>query len=152
MCSGLFMRFAWMVQPRNYLLLACHAANESVQVALLLSSRRTCLSLLALCSQDVYSKRNFGGACCIRRRILISRTYFLLLSGPQNRKLQPAALRHRNDHRRQNHLEEKQTMNANFRTFMGQASTAATIYGLGAAASAGAAVDSAACCADTAAA
>jgi hypothetical protein len=30
-----------MVQPRNYLLLACHAANESVQVALLLSSRRT---------------------------------------------------------------------------------------------------------------
>ncbi len=35
MCSGLFMRFAWMVQPRNYLLLACHAANESVQVALL---------------------------------------------------------------------------------------------------------------------
>ncbi|KAF0852312.1 mitochondrial UPF0041 domain-containing protein 2 (pyruvate transporter) [Andalucia godoyi] len=29
--SGLFMRFAWMVQPRNYLLLACHIANESVQ-------------------------------------------------------------------------------------------------------------------------
>jgi hypothetical protein len=26
------MRFAWMVQPRNYLLLACHAANETVQV------------------------------------------------------------------------------------------------------------------------
>ncbi len=33
--SGLFMRFAWMVQPRNYLLLACHAANETVQVACL---------------------------------------------------------------------------------------------------------------------
>ncbi|MCO5562576.1 hypothetical protein L7F22_016204 [Adiantum nelumboides] len=30
--SGLFMRFAWMVQPRNYLLLSCHAANESVQL------------------------------------------------------------------------------------------------------------------------
>ncbi|OEL28092.1 Mitochondrial pyruvate carrier 1, partial [Dichanthelium oligosanthes] len=30
--SGLFMRFAWMVQPRNYLLLACHASNESVQL------------------------------------------------------------------------------------------------------------------------
>lgn len=29
--SGLFMRFAWMVQPRNYLLLACHASNEVVQ-------------------------------------------------------------------------------------------------------------------------
>jgi hypothetical protein len=26
------MRFAWMVQPRNYLLLACHASNESVQL------------------------------------------------------------------------------------------------------------------------
>ncbi|XP_073100799.1 mitochondrial pyruvate carrier 1-like isoform X4 [Elaeis guineensis] len=30
--SGLFMRFAWMVQPRNYLLLACHTSNESVQL------------------------------------------------------------------------------------------------------------------------
>lgn len=30
--SLLFMRFAWMVTPRNYLLLACHAANEGAQV------------------------------------------------------------------------------------------------------------------------
>ncbi|XP_043706818.1 mitochondrial pyruvate carrier 1-like [Telopea speciosissima] len=30
--SALFMRFAWMVQPRNYLLLVCHTANESVQL------------------------------------------------------------------------------------------------------------------------
>ncbi|RRT73463.1 hypothetical protein BHE74_00008728 [Ensete ventricosum] len=30
--SALFMRFAWMVKPRNYLLLACHASNESVQL------------------------------------------------------------------------------------------------------------------------
>ncbi|EFJ25060.1 hypothetical protein SELMODRAFT_39172, partial [Selaginella moellendorffii] len=30
--SLLFMRFAWMVQPRNYLLFSCHAANESVQL------------------------------------------------------------------------------------------------------------------------
>ncbi|MFS8034884.1 putative mitochondrial pyruvate carrier [Helianthus anomalus] len=30
--SDLFMRFAWMVQPRNYLLLACHASNETVQL------------------------------------------------------------------------------------------------------------------------
>lgn len=29
--SLLFMRFAWRVQPRNYLLLACHACNEVVQ-------------------------------------------------------------------------------------------------------------------------
>ncbi|XP_021860731.1 mitochondrial pyruvate carrier 1-like [Spinacia oleracea] len=28
--SALFMRFEWMVQPRNYLLLACHASNETV--------------------------------------------------------------------------------------------------------------------------
>ncbi|KAK9198208.1 hypothetical protein WN944_013392 [Citrus x changshan-huyou] len=32
MTTGLFMRFAWMVQPRNYLLLACHASNETVQL------------------------------------------------------------------------------------------------------------------------
>ena len=33
--SLLFMRFAWMVQPRNYLLLACHASNEAGQLFLL---------------------------------------------------------------------------------------------------------------------
>ncbi|CAK0782664.1 pyruvate transporter mpc1 [Coccomyxa viridis] len=30
--SLLFMRFAWEINPRNYLLLACHAANETVQL------------------------------------------------------------------------------------------------------------------------
>ncbi|KAI8345171.1 mitochondrial pyruvate carrier [Mortierella sp. GBAus27b] len=30
--SVLFMRFAWMVQPRNYLLFACHATNEVAQL------------------------------------------------------------------------------------------------------------------------
>jgi hypothetical protein len=29
--SLLFMRFAWVVQPRNLLLLACHATNETAQ-------------------------------------------------------------------------------------------------------------------------
>jgi hypothetical protein len=29
--SGLFMRFAWRVQPRNHILLACHTANANVQ-------------------------------------------------------------------------------------------------------------------------
>jgi len=29
--SLLFMRFAWMVRPRNLLLLACHISNECVQ-------------------------------------------------------------------------------------------------------------------------
>lgn len=32
MYSLIFMRFAWMVQPRNYLLLACHASNETAQL------------------------------------------------------------------------------------------------------------------------
>lgn len=26
--SALFMRFAWAIQPRNYLLFACHFSNE----------------------------------------------------------------------------------------------------------------------------
>ncbi|CAM0902209.1 unnamed protein product [Alopecurus aequalis] len=30
--SGLFMRFSWVVNPRNYFLLATHASNESVQL------------------------------------------------------------------------------------------------------------------------
>lgn len=30
--SALCMRFAWMVQPRNLHLFACHASNESVQL------------------------------------------------------------------------------------------------------------------------
>jgi hypothetical protein len=28
----IFMRFAWRVQPRNYLLFACHATNASAQL------------------------------------------------------------------------------------------------------------------------
>jgi len=27
-----FMRFAWRVQPRNYLLFACHATNATAQI------------------------------------------------------------------------------------------------------------------------
>jgi mitochondrial pyruvate carrier 2 len=30
--SSLFMRFAWMVQPRNYLLFACHSFNVAAQM------------------------------------------------------------------------------------------------------------------------
>ncbi|PVF94568.1 UPF0041-domain-containing protein [Serendipita vermifera] len=30
--SMVFMRFAWRVQPRNYLLFACHATNASAQL------------------------------------------------------------------------------------------------------------------------
>ncbi|CAM9730321.1 unnamed protein product [Heterosigma akashiwo] len=30
--SLLFARFAWVVQPRNYILLACHASNEAAQL------------------------------------------------------------------------------------------------------------------------
>lgn len=33
--SALFMRFAWAIQPRNYLLFACHFCNEGVQLNLL---------------------------------------------------------------------------------------------------------------------
>nr|XP_018263161.1 mitochondrial pyruvate carrier-like protein [Kwoniella dejecticola CBS 10117]OBR85319.1 mitochondrial pyruvate carrier-like protein [Kwoniella dejecticola CBS 10117] len=28
----IFMRFAWRVQPRNYLLFACHATNATAQI------------------------------------------------------------------------------------------------------------------------
>ena len=31
--STVFMRFAWRVQPRNYLLFACHATNATAQAA-----------------------------------------------------------------------------------------------------------------------
>ena len=33
--SCFFMRFAWMVKPRNMMLLSCHVCNASMQVALL---------------------------------------------------------------------------------------------------------------------
>ena len=33
--SALFMRFALAIQPKNYLLFACHACNECVQLNLL---------------------------------------------------------------------------------------------------------------------
>ena len=30
--SAMFMRFSWMVQPRNLHLLACHITNETLQL------------------------------------------------------------------------------------------------------------------------
>lgn len=33
--SCFFMRLAWMVKPRNLMLLSCHACNSSMQLALL---------------------------------------------------------------------------------------------------------------------
>ena len=33
--SSMFARFAWRVKPRNYLLMACHITNVSVQAKLL---------------------------------------------------------------------------------------------------------------------
>lgn len=30
--SALFCRFAWMIQPRNYLLFSCHVSNEIAQL------------------------------------------------------------------------------------------------------------------------
>ena len=33
--SLMFMRFAWRVNPRNYLLFACHLTNSTCQAALL---------------------------------------------------------------------------------------------------------------------
>jgi len=38
--SLFFMRFAWMVQPRNYFLLACHMFNECAQVTQLIRKKR----------------------------------------------------------------------------------------------------------------
>lgn len=32
MCSLLFMRFSLAIKPQNYILFACHAANETVQL------------------------------------------------------------------------------------------------------------------------
>mmetsp|Transcript_1594 Transcript_1594/g.3607 ORF Transcript_1594/g.3607 Transcript_1594/m.3607 type:complete len:142 (-) Transcript_1594:72-497(-) len=32
MYSALFMRFAWVISPRNYILFACHVSNECVQL------------------------------------------------------------------------------------------------------------------------
>ncbi|KIS70060.1 pyruvate transporter MPC1 [Mycosarcoma maydis] len=34
--STVFMRFAWRVQPRNYLLFACHATNATAQAGQLI--------------------------------------------------------------------------------------------------------------------
>lgn len=33
--SSLFMRFAWQIKPRNYLLCSCHGANVLAQANLL---------------------------------------------------------------------------------------------------------------------
>ena len=46
--SGLFMRFAWRVQPRNAILFACHACNASVQVRVAIAARFHLVSRMVL--------------------------------------------------------------------------------------------------------
>eukprot|EP00965_Chrysotila_dentata_P013833 459040-Pleurochrysis_carterae.AAC.2 len=55
--SCLFMRFAWAVQPRNYLLLACHMSNFTVQV------RHLPVRLTADCSLRMRRAPNRPYAC-----------------------------------------------------------------------------------------
>ena len=40
MYSMMFMRFAWMVKPRNYLLFSCHFCNASMQALLFLKRQK----------------------------------------------------------------------------------------------------------------
>ena len=62
--SLLFMRFAWMVQPRNYLLLACHASNEAVQVYHLSRKIKYEYVWCSLCF-SFHSRSVGGGVGCI---------------------------------------------------------------------------------------
>jgi Mitochondrial pyruvate carriers len=61
--SALFMRFAWMVQPRNYLLLACHASNETVQMYQL--SRCGCEPAICLAAGGAAAAGGGGGAAAV---------------------------------------------------------------------------------------
>ncbi len=132
--SGLFMRFAWMVQPRNYLLLACHAANETVQVASL--ARPSCFSQR---SHNSNSKRNFGAELCTRRRTHTWRTSFSQHSGLRNRSpillQQRAAPKRRNNDR--SHASEHAASQRSGCYFECLRVSASALYCLGAAASAG---------------
>lgn len=51
--SGLFMRFAWAVQPRNYLLFACHSFNVAAQTNQLRRSVEYKLANVADASKDL---------------------------------------------------------------------------------------------------
>jgi mitochondrial pyruvate carrier 2 len=54
--SAIFMRFAWQVQPRNYLLFACHLFNESVQLTQL--ARRVKYDQEIAASADLQTANN----------------------------------------------------------------------------------------------
>jgi mitochondrial pyruvate carrier 2 len=51
--SSLFMRFAWMVQPRNYLLFACHTFNVAAQMNQLRRSVEYKLQNSATAAEDL---------------------------------------------------------------------------------------------------
>ena len=54
--SGLFMRFAWRVQPRNMLLLGCHFCNEVVQ----LNQLRRYMGASAVTVSETVSHRSYA--------------------------------------------------------------------------------------------
>ncbi|KAF8700306.1 hypothetical protein RHS03_06676, partial [Rhizoctonia solani] len=67
--SMVFMRFAWRVQPRNYLLFACHATNATAQTAQLarfvnywhFGGREKKLGQPGVAVQEALSKLKAGG-------------------------------------------------------------------------------------------
>jgi hypothetical protein len=59
--SGLFMRFAWQVQPRNYILLGCHTANVAAQLN---QVRRWGFYECQEHPETAPAKMQFLGACC----------------------------------------------------------------------------------------
>merc|ERR1719198_2556557 len=58
--SSLFMRFAWCVKPRNYILLACHFGNALVQTLQL--SRTFSVSLGIIGTATLSTGISFFGA------------------------------------------------------------------------------------------
>ena len=56
--SCLFMRFAWRVAPRNYMLLACHMANFTAQSNLLIKKLNWMKEQKAAKEQPIVSTNN----------------------------------------------------------------------------------------------
>lgn len=82
--SALFMRFAWCVQPRNYILLGCHTANVGAQGNQL---RRWCQHKLATEPDTAPAKLQNLGQMCAGAAGVVGTT--LLLRKPLQRAITP---------------------------------------------------------------
>lgn len=87
--SSLFMRFAWMVQPRNYLLFACHSFNVAAQINQMRRAIEYKIANVPTAAKEISELATKAGAAglCLAAALFSSNKIQAVLAAPSMPKL-----------------------------------------------------------------